>query len=88
VFIAGGAAIAVGSRRYPRQTEDIGAIARDEIVMTEARALATETGLPRNWLNARATMWAPPVPEEALAPGAEPGLTSPMPPMRSFSPRN
>jgi hypothetical protein len=74
VFIVGGAAIAVGSRRYLRQTEDIDAITRDEIVMREARDLAAEIGLPRTWLNTRAGMWMPPVPEQVLEPVAEPGL--------------
>ncbi|MBL7488907.1 hypothetical protein I6A60_02450 [Frankia sp. AgB1.9] len=74
VFIVGGAAIAVRSRQYLRQTEDIDAITRDEIVLHEARGLATEIGLPRNWLNGRASMWMPPVPEDALAPVTEPGL--------------
>ncbi|WP_239308641.1 MULTISPECIES: DUF6036 family nucleotidyltransferase [unclassified Frankia] len=74
VFIVGGAAIAVGSSKYLRQTEDIDAITRDEIVMDEARALAAEIGLPRNWLNTRASMWMPPVPEDAPTPVAGPGL--------------
>ncbi len=74
VFIVGGAAIAVGSNRYLRQTADIDAIIRDEIVLVEARALAAENGLPRNWLNTRASMWMPPVPEDALAQAAGPGL--------------
>lgn len=74
VFIVGGAAVAAGSRHYLRRTEDIDAITRDEIVLHEARALAAEIGLPRNWLNARASMWMPPVPDDALTQVAEPGL--------------
>jgi hypothetical protein len=74
VFIVGGAAVAVGSNKYLRRTEDVDAITRDEIVLVEARALAAENGLPRNWLNTSATMWMPPVPEDALAPAAGPGL--------------
>ncbi|MGF7235466.1 MAG: DUF6036 family nucleotidyltransferase [Frankia sp.] len=74
VFIVGGAAVAAGSRHYLRQTEDIDAITRDEIVLHEARALAAEIGLPRNWLNAHASIWMPPVPDDALTPAAEPGL--------------
>jgi Nucleotidyltransferase of unknown function (DUF6036) len=74
VFIVGGAAIAVGSRHYRRQTEDVDAVTRDAIVIEEARELAVEIGLPRNWLNTRASMWMPPVPEEALVRAATPGL--------------
>jgi hypothetical protein len=74
VFIVGGAAIAAGSRHYLRQTEDIDVITREEIVLHEARALAAEIGLPRTWLNTRASMWMPPVPDDALTPPAVPGL--------------
>jgi hypothetical protein len=42
--------------------------------MIEAREMAAEMGLPRTWFNTRASMWMPPVPEDALAPVAEPGL--------------
>jgi uncharacterized nucleotidyltransferase DUF6036 len=74
VFVVGGAAIAVTSDDNPRRTEDIDAITRDEAVVEEARAMASQRKLPEDWLNTRASAWMPPLPEGALQPGDAPGL--------------
>ncbi|TCC52707.1 hypothetical protein E0H75_02830 [Kribbella capetownensis] len=74
VFVVGGAAIAVTSNDDPRRTEDIDAITRDEVVVDEAREMASQRKLPEDWLNTRATSWMPPLPEGALQGGDGPGL--------------
>lgn len=74
VFVVGGAAIAVTSGDNPRRTEDIDAITRDEVVIDEARAMASERKLPEDWLNTRASPWMPPLPEGALQRSDTPGL--------------
>jgi hypothetical protein len=74
IFIVGGAAIAVTSDGNPRRTEDIDAITRDEAAVEEAREMAWQRGLPEDWLNTRATMWMPPLPEHALQRHHAPGL--------------
>lgn len=74
VFVVGGAAIAVTSNDNPRRTEDIDAITRDEVVVDEARAMASQRKLPEDWLNTRASPWMPPLPEGALQRGDGPGL--------------
>jgi hypothetical protein len=74
VFVVGGAAIAVTSQDNPRRTEDIDAITRDEAVVDEARAMASERKLPEDWLNTRAGPWMPPLPEGALQRRDAPGL--------------
>ncbi|NIK55717.1 DUF6036 family nucleotidyltransferase [Kribbella shirazensis] len=67
IFVVGGAAIAVTSNDNPRRTEDIDAITRDETVVEEARAMASQRKLPEDWLNTSASSWMPPLPEDALA---------------------
>ncbi|TCC57120.1 hypothetical protein E0H73_32110 [Kribbella pittospori] len=47
---------------------------RDEVVVDEARAMASQRKLPEDWLNTRATPWMPPLPEGALQRGDGPGL--------------
>ncbi|TCC12018.1 hypothetical protein [Kribbella soli] len=74
IFVVGGAAIAVTSNDDPRRTEDIDAITRDQAVVDEARAMASQRKLPEDWLNTRASPWMPPLPEGALQRGAAPGL--------------
>lgn len=74
VFVVGGAAIAVTSDDNPRRTEDIDAITRDQAVIDEARAMASQRKLPDDWLNTRASSWMPPLPEGALQGGDAPGL--------------
>ncbi|MFI7060219.1 DUF6036 family nucleotidyltransferase [Kribbella sp. NPDC050124] len=74
VFVVGGAAIAVTSGDNPRRTEDIDAITRDEAVVEEARAMASQRKLPEDWLNTRASPWMPPLPEGALQRSDTPGL--------------
>lgn len=74
VFVVGGAAIAVTSSDNPRRTEDIDAITRDQAVVDEARAMASERKLPEDWLNTRASAWMPPLPEGALQRSDAPGL--------------
>jgi hypothetical protein len=74
VFVVGGAAIAVTSNASSRSTEDIDAITRDEAVLEEARAIASQRKLPEDWLNTRASPWMPPLPEGALQHHDAPGL--------------
>lgn len=74
VFVVGGAAIAATGVRDGRLTQDVDAIASEQAVMDEASALAKERGLPENWLNPRANMWMPPLPESALERPSTPGL--------------
>ena len=74
IFVVGGAAIAVTSNDNPRRTEDIDAITRDEAVVDEARAMASQRKLPEDWLNTRASPWMPPLPEGALQRSDAPGL--------------
>jgi hypothetical protein len=74
VFVVGGAAIAVTSNDNPRRTEDIDAITRDEVVVDEARAMASQRKLPEDWLNTRASPWMPPLPAGALQRSDGPGL--------------
>lgn len=74
VFVVGGAAIAATGIRAGRLTQDIDALTRDDIVLEEARAIASEQGLASNWLNTNANMWMPPLPEGVLDPPGEPGL--------------
>lgn len=74
VFVVGGAAIAVTSNDNPRRTEDIDAITRDEAVVDEARAMASQRKLPEDWLNTHASPWMPPLPEGALQRSDAPGL--------------
>ncbi|MGC4936473.1 DUF6036 family nucleotidyltransferase [Kribbella sp. DT2] len=74
VFVVGGAAIAVTSTDSPRRTEDVDAITRDEAVVDEARAMASQRKLPEDWLNTRASPWMPPLPEGALQRDDAPGL--------------
>lgn len=74
IFVVGGAAIAVTSNDDPRRTEDIDAITRDEAVLEEARAMASQRKLPEDWLNTRASSWMPPLPEDALQHDDAPGL--------------
>lgn len=74
VFVVGGAAIAVTSNDNPRRTEDIDAITRDEAVVDEAQAMASQRKLPEDWLNTRASPWMPPLPEGALQGSHAPGL--------------
>ncbi|WP_328334975.1 DUF6036 family nucleotidyltransferase [Kribbella sp. NBC_00382] len=74
VFVVGGAAIAVTSDDNPRRTEDIDAITRDDAVVDEARAMASQRKLPEDWLNTRASAWMPPLPEGVLQRGDAPGL--------------
>jgi hypothetical protein len=74
VFVVGGAAIAVTSDDAPRRTEDIDAITRDQAVIDEALAMASQRKLPEDWLNTRASSWMPPLPEGALQRGDAPGL--------------
>jgi hypothetical protein len=74
VFVVGGAAIAVTSHENPRRTEDIDAITRDDAVVEEARAMASQRKLPEDWLNTRASSWMPPLPDGALEGGDAPGL--------------
>ncbi len=45
IFVVGGAAIAVTSTDDPRRTEDIDAITRDQVVVDEARAMASQRKL-------------------------------------------
>jgi hypothetical protein len=75
VFVVGGAAIAVTSNDNLRRTEDIDAITRDEAVIDEALALASQCKLPEDWLNTRASPWMPPLPEGALQHSDTPGLS-------------
>lgn len=74
VFVVGGAAVAAAGVRDGRLTQDVDAISEDQVVVDEARAMASEHGLPENWLNPNARMWMPPLPEGALDPPPEPGL--------------
>ncbi|MGW6196337.1 DUF6036 family nucleotidyltransferase [Kribbella sp. NPDC055110] len=74
IFVVGGAAIAVTSNDDPRRTEDIDAITRDQAVVDEARAMASQRKLPEDWLNTRAGPWMPPLPEGVLERGDAPGL--------------
>src|SRR6266498_2576466 len=74
VFVVGGAAIAATGIRAGRLTADVDALARDQVVVEEARALAAERGLSPTWLNANANMWMPPLPDGVLDPSDEPGL--------------
>ncbi|TCC23208.1 DUF6036 family nucleotidyltransferase [Kribbella sindirgiensis] len=74
IFVVGGAAIAVTSNDDPRRTEDIDAITRDQAVVDEARAMASQHRLPEDWLNTRAGAWMPPLPEGALQRSDAPGL--------------
>ena len=74
VFVVGGAAVAATGIRGGRLTKDVDAILENPVVVDEARAMATEHGLPENWLNPNARMWMPPLPEGALDPPSEPGL--------------
>lgn len=74
VFVVGGAAIAVTSNDSPRRTEDIDAITRDQAVVDEARAMASERKLPEDWLNTHAGAWMPPLPDGALQHNDAPGL--------------
>lgn len=61
VFVVGGAAIAAAGVRRDRLTEDVDAIALEQVVLDEARSLADRLGLPENWLNPNARMWMPPL---------------------------
>ena len=74
IFVVGGAAIAATGARTGRLTADIDAVTRNEAVLEEARQLARERGLPENWLNSRAQMWMPPLPNGVLDEPSEPGL--------------
>lgn len=74
VFVVGGAAVAATGIRDGRLTQDVDAIAGDQIVIDEARAMAADRGLPENWLNPNARMWMPPLPKGVLDPPAKPGL--------------
>ena len=74
VLVVGGAAIAVTSNDDPCRTEAIDAITRDEAVVDEARAMASQRKLPEDWLNTRAGPWMPPLPEGALQRSDTPGL--------------
>jgi hypothetical protein len=64
----------VTSHDNPRRTEDIDAVTRDEAVVEEARAMASQRKLPEDWLNTRASPWMPPLPEGALQRSDAPGL--------------
>src|SRR5438128_1368013 len=75
VFVVGGAAIAVARVRENRLTADIDVVPSDDpAVLEEAAGLASERGLPANWLNFAARMWMPPLPEGALSKPDRPGL--------------
>jgi hypothetical protein len=74
IFVVGGAAIAANYTRRERVTEDVDALTRDTVVLEEARTLARERGLPKNWLNPNAGMRMPPLPGGVLDRPAEPGL--------------
>lgn len=77
VFIVGGAAIAVNSRANPRRTEDVDAIMRRDVqdsLLAEAHVMASERGLPDDWLSPNARMWMPPLPGHVLRQHREPGL--------------
>ncbi|WP_432504747.1 hypothetical protein [Kineococcus arenarius] len=77
LFIVGGAAIAASGIRGRRLTEDVDALARQDvsgIVLAEARAIAQEEGLTPDWLNPAAGMWMPPLPHGVLDPPPTPGL--------------
>jgi len=74
LYVVGGIAIAL-TINDTRRTMDIDALASDERVMEEARALAGDEGLPANWLSQAVRPWVPPPPAQALEPSAEPGLS-------------
>ncbi|MGH3351766.1 MAG: hypothetical protein ACRDPS_13955 [Nocardioides sp.] len=74
VFVVGGAAIAATGVRHDRVTLDVDGITREPAVIEEARALASERGMPVNWLNSNANMWMPPLPPGVLMAPTEPGL--------------
>lgn len=74
VFVVGGAAIAATGIREDRVTADVDGITRQPALLEEARALATERGLPVNWLNSNANMWMPPLAPEVFDAPSKPGL--------------
>ena len=74
VYVVGGAAIAV-TVRDQRRTVDIDAVVSDQVVLEEARLLAADEGIPRNWLNENAKPWIPPRPAAAIARPEKVGLT-------------
>ena len=74
VFVVGGAAVAATGVRQERLTEDVDAMTQEQAVLEEASALATEQGIPPNWLNPKARMWMPPLPKGVLDRPARPGL--------------
>ena len=77
IFIVGGAAIAATGIRHERLTQDVDALARNDLtadLLEHARALAHEQGLPADWLNPAAGMWMPPLPPGVLDPPNRPGL--------------
>jgi hypothetical protein len=74
IFVVGGAAIAANGLRADRLTVDVDALVSDQAVLDEATAIASERGLPADWLNPRARMWMPPLPQHALTPPPKPGL--------------
>lgn len=71
VYVVGGAAIAL-TLSAGRRTADIDALVSDRVVIEEAQAMASEEGLPPNWLNSNAAPWVPPA---AIEVRKEPGLT-------------
>ena len=58
-----------------RRTVDIDAVVSDQVVLEEARLLAADEGIPRNWLNENAKPWTPPRPAAAIARPEKVGLT-------------
>ncbi|GAB2733318.1 DUF6036 family nucleotidyltransferase [Nocardioides pakistanensis] len=74
IYVVGGAAIALRDHSE-RRTVDIDAIYVPEAdVQDVAREIATERGLPPDWLNSSARAWVPPRPAEAQQPPVQPGL--------------
>ena len=74
IYLVGGAAMAL---EYGRDalTPDIDAVISNQVVLKEARAIAEEHGLPKEWLNSNAAGWTPPRPAWARRRPTALGLT-------------
>jgi hypothetical protein len=81
VYVVGGAALALNGDRA-QLTPDIDVVASETAIWEEAHAMAAEYGLPRSWINDRATPFVPPRPPEALVPPTKIGLTVHLAPPR------
>jgi len=80
-YLVGGAAMTLAYGR-DSLTPDIDAVTSHVAVVEEARALATEHGLPEHWLNDSAAPYVPPRPEWALEQPKRDGLTIHIAPAR------